>query len=477
MGVKKNFGYNLILTLSNYIFPLITYPYVSRVLGVNNIGICNYVDGIIQYYILFSTLGIASFGVREIAKFSDDFEKCSKVFTNLFTLNAILTVVASMILVFTTYTLSSLEPYRPFLLIGLMKLVANLFLTEWFFQGLQLFKYITVRAIIVRLVYVISLFIFIKDVDDANKYYLLTTLTIVVNAIINWRYSLNLRKYSLRNLSIKLIIWPVLVFGYYRILTSMYTTFNIVYLGSRCGDVEVGYFSTATKLYTIIMAVFTAFTTIMVPRVSQLLKLGNHAQLQSVADKTFSILERCAIPVIVFCQFYASHIIFLLSGPGYEGAVLPFRIVIFLLLIIGMEQISIQQFLMASTSNKSILLVSTIGAFVGLSLNLILTEKMGSVGSAISWGCSEFAVLIVGLYLLSRILHINISLKNFLTNTLSAVIYAIPLIFINKYCGYWSSFIIGFLSIVICFVLYNVVLYPEKLLVEEIGSRLWKKKR
>ena len=99
MSTRKNFAYNLVLTASNYIFPLITYPYVSRVLGVTNLGICNYVDSIIQYFILFSTLGIVSFGVREIARYSNDFEKCSRTFSNLFAINLFLTVIAACVLV------------------------------------------------------------------------------------------------------------------------------------------------------------------------------------------------------------------------------------------------------------------------------------------------------------------------------------------------------------------------------------------
>ena len=466
----------MVLTVSGYIFPLITFPYVSRVLGVSNIGICNYVDGIIHYYILFSTLGIASYGVREIAKNSDDFDKCSQVFSSLFSLNAILTVAASIILVISSYTISSLESYKPFLLIGLVKLIANLFLTEWFFQGVQLFKYITIRSLVIRFLYVISLFLFVKKADDVYVYYLLTALVVVVNAVLNWRFSKNYRHFSFKKLNISLIIWPVLVFGYYRILTSMYTTFNVVYLGSQCGNTEVGFFSTATKLYSIIMAVFTAFTTIMVPRVSQMIKQKQITELQSIADKTFSLLERFSIPIIIFCHFFASQIILLLAGTGYEGAIIPFKIVIFLLLVIGMEQITIQQFLMASTSNKSILLVSTVGAFVGLSINLLLTEKLGSIGAAIAWGCSELSVLLIGLSLTRRILHIRLALKPLLINILSAILYVIPLYIICVFCNNWVSFVVGAVLLIVCFFLYNFIVYPEQIIIDGFKTiKIWKK--
>ena len=465
MSTRKNFAYNLVLTASNYIFPLITYPYVSRVLGVTNLGICNYVDSIIQYFILFSTLGIVSFGVREIARYSNDFEKCSRTFSNLFAINLFLTVIAACVLVAITLFVPHFSPYRPFLFVGLVKLFANLFLTEWFFQGIQQFKYITIRSIAVRLIYVVSIFCFVRDADDSVIYYILTVLTIVLNGAMNWRYSLKFRKFSLKGLTPSMFIMPILVFGYYRILTSMYTTFNVVFLGSVAGDTEVGYFTTATKLYTIIMSVFTAITTVMVPRISQLIHEKKKQQIQEIADQIFSALEVLSIPIIVFSQFYADEIIYILSGAGYEGAIVPFKIVIFMLLIIGFEQVAIQQFLMATTSNKSVMIVSTIGAIVGITLNMMLTGKLGSVGSSLSWGLSEFAVLITGLILIKKLIGVSLRYKDLLINGLYAIAYIVPLYFVDKFIPGITSFFVSGVTIFLLFILVNLKVHPNTLIV------------
>lgn len=411
MGVKKNFGYNLVLTFCNYLFPLMTYPYVSRVLGVSNIGVCNFVDSIINYFILFSMLGVGSYGVREIARCKDNVEKRNDVFSNLIIINAIMTIFSVGLLMICTYSMTRLLPYRDFLGIGVIKVIFNLFLIEWFFQGIQQFKYITIRSVIVRSIYVISIFLFVNNQDDSFIYYMLTSLTIVANSLFNWNYSRHFKKINFKNIRISLYIKPVIVFGYYRILTSMYTTFNTTFLGFSNGDIEVGYFSTATKLYGIIMAVFTAFTTVMIPHVSQLLQEGDKEKVQYILNKTISVLVFVSVPIILVCELFAPWIIHIIAGQGYEGAIIPFRIVIFLLLIIGMEQIIIQQFLMAFNSNKSIFQISTYGAIVGIVLNFLITPKLGAIGSSVAWGCSEVVTLIVGLLLMKKYMGLKINIR------------------------------------------------------------------
>ena len=423
MGVKKNFSYNLILTGCNYIFPLLVFPYVSRVLGVEQIGICNFVDGIINYFILFSMLGIGSFGIREIARCGDDLQQRSIVFSNLVMTNFMLTAVSITLLVVCTFIIPKLLPYKEFLFVGILKIVFNMFLIEWFFQGIEKFKYITIRSVAVRTLYVIAIFLFVKTKEDSLLYFFLTSMMVVVNAISNWIYSRNFRDFSLKHLNLKMFIVPILVFGYYRLLTSMYTTFNTIFLGFSSGDVEVGYFTTATKLYTIIMAVFSAFTAVMIPRVSAMLRNKEYDGIQSIADQTFEILFLVSLPVISLCMFYAPEIINIIAGSGYSGAILPFKIVIFLLAVIGMEQIVIQQFLMASNSNKSIMIVSTVGAVSGILLNFLITPRLGAVGSAISWCVSEVLVLTAGIILLKKYLNIKINWQKIFKIVITSALY------------------------------------------------------
>jgi len=470
-SIRKNFGYNLALTLCNYLFPLVTYPYVSRVLGVERIGICNFVDGIVNYFILFCALGIASYGIRELAKCREDYDKRNYVFSNLIALNSITTIIALVALVSATLWIPSLQSYREFLWLGVLKLVCNMFLIEWFFQGIQEFKYITIRSVIVKLLFIACLFIFVHTKEDVIIYYGLTVGSKVLSAIINWSYSTKYRKLSFRHLNLRLFVAPILAFGYYRILTSMYTTFNIVFLGFSSGDVEVGYFTTATKLYGILLSVFTAFTTVMVPKVSELLASGEKERLQIIANKTFSVLSIVALPIIIVSLFCTEDIILLLSGPGYEGAYTPFRIVIFMLLIIGIEQIIIQQFLMASQSNISIVKISSIGAVVGITLNSLITPTFGAIGSAISWSLSELVVMFTGIYLVKKMLGIYLNGQMLVTNMLWSLLYVVPLSLVKYFdFGIWMNLILSGIVFVLLFLLINLK-FNKNEVVEETVAR------
>lgn len=456
MSIRKNFGYNLILTLCNYLFPLITYPYVSRVLGADKIGVCGIVDGIVNYFVIFSMLGIGSYGVREIARCGSDLKRRSSVFTNLFIVNVLLTIISVAILVVATLYFDRLQPYKPFLFIGVLKIVFNLFLIEWFFQGIERFKYITLRSVAVNTVYVVSVLLFVKNSNDVLLYYLLTTLVVVVNALCNWYCSRAFRQWNFKGLCITGCLLPIFTFGYYRVLTSMYTTFNVIFLGFVAGDTQAGYFTTATKLYTILMAVFTAFTTVMIPRVSAMLHAGEHNKLQRMANDTFDLLFLLSLPLIIFVLFFSPQIISLLAGSGYEGAILPFRIVILLLIVIGMEQIVVQQFLMASPSNRPIMIVSTLGAFTGIAVNLWLTPRYGAVGSALAWSFSEVAVLVAGLFMMKRYVSVDIEFSRIM----NSLLYSLPYVLIDGIIYYMTpSDIAMWVAVplnVVLFILINV---------------------
>lgn len=470
-SIKKNFIWNLLLTCSNYIIPLITYPYSSRVLGVENMGICGYVDSIINYFILFASLGIIPLGIREIAKAGDDKEKRSVVFSSLVSFNVAMSFILAVVLVVITYMLPSLSEYKEFLLIGLFKLISQAFLIEWFYQGIQDFRYITIRSVSIKCLYVVSLFVFVRTKNDVSIYYLLNVLMIVVNSIWNLAYSQKFVKYNLSNIRIRVFLPAILSFGYYLILTSIYTTFNVTFLGITNNNTEVGYYVTASKLNTIIMAAFTAFTTVMVPAISSMLKENDTVKLNGILNKSLSTIIAISAPIIAFCIVFAPEVILLLSGPGYEGAITPFRIIIFLIMIIGMEQVIIQQFLLSSGKLKSITLLSTTGAIVGLALNFIFTIPFGSVGSSIAWGGAEVVVLILGTALLRKHMNLIIDFKSVVNDILSVLVYLLPLIV----CSYLISnriiaVLLSLLYLVALFIIINIKMKRNEVIANSLDT-------
>ena len=139
MGIKKNILYSSFLTCSNYIFPLITYPYICRVLGVEAIWKCNYILGIVTYFLLFATMGTSVIGIREIAKNRDNPEALNKTFSSIFLLNLICTIVASFFYFMLVITVPSLSEYETLMLLGSIQLIFTIFQIEWFYKGIEEF--------------------------------------------------------------------------------------------------------------------------------------------------------------------------------------------------------------------------------------------------------------------------------------------------------------------------------------------------
>lgn len=401
-SIKKNFFYSSILTSANYIFPLLTYPYVSRVLGVTNIGICNFTDSIINYFILVSTMGVSVLGIREIAKCKDNRTELDKTFSSIFLLNTYATLIALILLLIFTFTVPKLSAHKPLMIIGAVKLLFNYLLIEWFYKGLEEFKYITFRTLLVKIGYTIAVFIFIQDTNDYPIYYLLTVLMIVFNAILNSIYSKKFVSLKYHGLNLKKFIRPFFTFGAYLIITSMYTSFNVAYLGFVAGEKEVGFYTTATKLYTILLSLYTAFTGVMLPRMSALVAEKKDDEIQRLLNKSVNFLFSFTIPLVILTTICAPQIITIISGKGYEGAIVPMRIVMPLMLVIGYEQILIIQTLMPMKKDKAVLTNSILGAIVGITMNVLLVPILQSTGSAIVWLTSEVTVLISAQYFVTK---------------------------------------------------------------------------
>lgn len=396
--IKRNIFYSGILTTANYIFPLLTYPYVSRVLGVANIGVCSFVDSIINYFLILSMLGMNVVGIREIAKCKDDKTKLQQTFSQLFSINTITTTVALIILLIAMHIIPKLQENYHLMWIGVLKLVANFLLIEWFFKGLEDFKYVTNRTIAVRFLYVISVFLFVKEEQDVVLYYLLTAGIILVNATVNLLYAKRHVYFQLTLSSLKEYFKSVGVLGIYAILTSMYTTFNVAYLGFISSDVEVGYYTTSTKIHTIILMMFSAVTGVLMPRMASILSEKKYDEYKRLIRKSTAILFAFAIPTVIFIELFAPMIIRIIAGEGYEGAILPLRIIAPLILIIGIEQILITQSLMPMGKDNAVLINSILGAVVGIAANLIIVPHLVSVGSAIVWLLSEITVMCSAIY-------------------------------------------------------------------------------
>ncbi len=263
-SIKYNFYYKSLLTVSSYLINIIIFPYISRVLGVNHIGLVSFVDNTVNIFILFASLGINVLGVREIAAVKENYEGRSKVFANLFGINLFFTSVIILIYFFSIWMIPSFHQESQLFYIGIAKIIATTFLVEWFYNGIEDFKYITIRSIIIKVLYVCAVFFFIRTPADYLLYFILTISVVVFNALLNIIHIRHYIKWIYKEISfINTFFRQNLILGFYSILTSLYLTFNVTFLGIVSNNTEVGLYVTSFKLYSVIIGLFSAFTSVM----------------------------------------------------------------------------------------------------------------------------------------------------------------------------------------------------------------------
>lgn len=469
MSIKRNFAYSSFLTMAGYIFPLITYPYVSRILGVTYIGKCNFIDNIIQCFVLTSMLGIATVGIREVAKNKEDKIALSKVFTGLFIINSFTTLLAFCLLFISIYSIEKFAGYKDLLFIGSLKLFGTYLMIDWFYKGIEEFRFITVRTLIIRILYVVSVFLFVKDKSDYDLYYWLLSISVIVNASINVFYSFKYIHFSFDFDVTRKLIRPITYLGIYSILAWLYNSFCTTYLGFISNDQEVGYFTTAAKLYVILLSLFSAFAGVMLPRLSNLVGKKDVASFQNLIDKSFNLVISLTVPLVVFSIIYAPDVIKIIAGDGYEGAVWPMRLIMPLILIVGINQILIIQIMTPLKLDRLILVNTVWGAIIGLSLNFLLTPQYFSVGAAISWVMSEVVVMFSALYFIHKYTQILFPISVLLKNVCYGLVLSLMLMGIYKIfdVNCFVDIIVGVFFMIVSFVFAQGLILKNPM-VEEI---------
>lgn len=375
------------LNISTYIAALITFPYVSRVLNANELGTIEYVNQIVQYFMLFSLAGIVGIGTREIASSGENIDSRSKTFSSLLCISTTLTIVVLAIYLLCILIIPTFKDYKLLFFIGAAQILFATYQIEWLYRGIENFRYITVRNIAIRVIYILSLFLFIKGEDDTTLYFGLTVSVIVVNAIINLIYS---RHFVQLKLSLKIFVesWKkyfkqIAILGANGIMNSFYSTFNVVYLGSVCPKSEVGYYYVSNRIMTVFLGVISAFTLVMLPRMSNLANRDNE-EFNRLLTKSIKIILKTCIPLGIGLFLYAPNVVQLLSGDGYEPSILPLRIISPLIVVSALAQIVVYQIEIPLKQDKAILISSIIGAVLGVGVNLIFVSHYGVVGTALA---------------------------------------------------------------------------------------------
>ena len=394
MSLKHNVIYSELLTVSLYILQFVTFPYVTRVLGPAGVGTCNYFTGILNFFIQLSGIGIPILGIREIARVKK-FERnnLNAVFSKLLLLNAIFVIIAIVALIITGLVANATsEDWKYFGVIAITILL-NLFNIEWLFRGLEEFRYITVRTVGIRLAFVISVFVFVKAPSDSFLYFLISSVSIIISALINWGYKNQFVKIRLTDLcGFRGLASAAVILGIYILVSGYYNTILPVLLGRVSTMEEVGFFSISSKLILFILLLLNAYTQAALPRIA-----GSYeGDSKILISNSFKLLAVFIFPITLFVFVAAPDILSVIVGKEYSGAILPMRISCIALLAGSLNQIISNHILIPASKDAAIINCFLMGVVPAIALFFIFPER-NSVTCSVCWSLAELIILFVQL--------------------------------------------------------------------------------
>lgn len=455
-SLKKNYIYNLGYQIITILIPIITAPYISRVLGVENIGIYSYTVSIVTYFILFGTLGTSIYGQREVAYLQSDKENRSKVFWEIFLLRSI-TIAFSTITYILIFCIDG--QYADIQRILLLNIIANGLDISWFFQGIEEFKKITIRNTVIRVISFICILIFVKDVQDLKIYVLIYSSTEIFGAACLW---IKAKKYidflMIKKIKIFKHIKPILTLFIPQIAIQIYTVLDKTMLGIILQDMsQVGYYEQSQKIIKLLMTIVTSVTTIMMPRIANYYAEGKENEIKEYMYKTLNFILLIGCPMVFGLISVSKSFIPIFFGEGYSEAIPILKTMSCIILFIGFSSVIGNQYLITTKRQKEYTISVIMGSIINFILNVILIKKYLSIGAAIATVIAEFSVMAIQLYYVRKELNIKKIIKTSFNYFYASVIMMLFCIYIENIIeGYKKTLII---QVVVGVIIYTAILY------------------
>ena len=472
-SVKKNYIYNLTYQILVMIVPLITTPYLSRVLGAEAIGIYSYTLSITTYFILFGSLGVAMYGQREIAYVQEDKEKRSKVFYEILLMRFI-TLGISMIIFYITFAMKG--QYGIYYRILMLEIIANALDISWFFQGIEEFKKTVIRNTIVKVVSVICIFIFVKNSNDLNKYFLIYVLSTFLGNISLWMYIPKyIERISIKKLQIFRHLKPTIALFIPQVAVQIYTVLDKTMIGSIVEDKsEVGFYEQAQKMIKLLITISTALGTVMVPRMASTFAKGDKKKLREYMDRSFQFVLMLVFPLMFGMISIANKFVPIFYGSGYEKVIILINIIVPIVLAIGLSNVIGTQYLLPTKKQKEYTISVTAGAVVNFILNMIFIRLWGAVGASIATVIAEFTVTIVQCYMVREEINSLEIIKMMKKYVIASIVMLIMSLIVGKIIN--NSIISIICQIIVSGVVYFVLLLILKDKIVKEGMKLLKSK-
>lgn len=412
-SVTKNYLYNLLYQILVLILPLVTAPYISRVLGAENIGIYSYTLSISAYFILFGSLGIALYGQREIAYKQDNSKEITKIFWEIIILRIITTSI-SIIIFYFTFAVGN-NNYNVYYNVLIIEIVASCFDISWFFQGLENFKKTVFRNIIVKLISVICIFLFVKSPDDLIIYFLIYVLSVFVGNISLWFYLPKyLSRVNIKEFKLFKHLKPTIMLFIPQIATQVYTLLDKTMLGVIIADKsEVGFYEQSQKIVKMTLTIITSLGIVMLPRIASCYSKNDNTKIADYMNKSFRMVFLLAFPMIFGTLAVSDVFVPVFFGEGYDKVSVLMKIISPIVLFIGLSNVTGNQYLLPTRRQNQYTISVICGAGVNIIMNSCLIWKYGAIGASIGTVMAELVVTLVQLYFSRK----NFNVKQILSLT------------------------------------------------------------
>ena len=462
---NKSLGLNAFLnglkSTLNLLFPLITFPYVSRVLGVKGTGVYNYSNSIVSYFLLIAALGISTYAIREGAKYRDDKKQINEFASEIFTINIWSTLVSYILLFACLIIFTNLHDYASCILIFSVQIFFTTLGMDWVYSIYEDYAYITVRSIFFQIVSLILLFIFVRSKNDYLNYAIITVFSSIGSNIFNFVHARMFVKVKLTwDIPWKHHLLPIFIIFASNVAIMVFVNSDITILGIMKNTYVVGLYSVAAKVYSIIKNLLASLLIVTVPRLAMLMGKRRMNEYNKILTKVINMLLLFTLPAMTGLFMLSKEVVLIISGRSFLAATPSLQILCFALIFSLFSWVMSDCVLIPIKREKFVLIGTVISAIINICLNLILIPFWSEKAAALSTVAAEASMMISNLYFSRDIISKIIKSGNFRNNLLSSLLGCSGIVLICWLCDIgWESFFLKTLfSIILSVVIYSAIL-------------------
>ena len=454
--LKNKFVYQIITSATQVLLPLITYPYITRILGPDNLGRVNYVDFLSQVFTILAAFGIPFYALREIAAVRNDVAKRSILIQEMALLQTIFSITATIGFVLFTFKSWSANPTLYWL--AAVNIIASSFSFDWYIQGMEKFKFAAVRTVAIRLAMIAALFLLVKTNSDYSIYFGIFTAAVLIISILNSYKLFSENKFSKQPLHLQQHLKPLWHFFLTSSAISIYVYFDTIILQHIThNDEAVGYYTTVLKMVKIFLVVIIAIGTVLMPRLSYLVSTGDTTEVKKNLNKLLQFIIAAGLPVGAGLFILAPEIIETIAGKKFLPAVPLMRILAFLPLVIGLSNLFCFQTLVPFKQEKKFLLAAAIGCIVSVALNFLLIPHFAEAGAAYACMATELIITIITGIQANKLIRFNASPVMILQTIFTTLLFIPVILFCKKIAASPTMLLVT--AIPACMFIYYVVQY------------------